>query len=252
MIALAGALALGCWIAAGPLQRPADSLATLRLDLNLPAYRLDAYLGDRIAGSYRVAIGTREYPTPTGDFRIGSVELNPTWTPPPSPWAEGKAAMGPGPLNPMGRAKAQLRPLYFLHGTPDSASIGTASSHGCVRLANQDMLALVRLLVESGLPSLPDSVRQTLIGAAGATRLVGLTHPVGVTVRYDLLEVIGDTVYAYPDPYRLRDPAADQMAQSVIEAAVHPRPVRPGIARRLLDAASREGTAVPLRDVGTP
>ena len=251
MIALAGALALGCWIAANP-QRPADSLATLRLDLNLPAYRLDAYLDDRVAHRYRVAIGTRANPTPAGEFRISSVELNPAWTPPPSPWAEGKSAMAPGPLNPMGRAKAQLRPLYFLHGTPDSASIGTAASHGCVRLTNQDMLELVRLLVATGRPSLPDSLHQALLAERGASRLIPLTHPVVVTVRYDLLEVIGDTVHAYPDPYRLRTAGTDAIAQFVIEAAVHPRAARPGIARRLLDAAARDGTALPLGEAVTP
>jgi lipoprotein-anchoring transpeptidase ErfK/SrfK len=33
-----------------------------------------------------------------------------------------------------------------LHGTDDAASIGSAASHGCVRMTNDDITALAQLL----------------------------------------------------------------------------------------------------------
>ena len=61
--------------------------ATLQLDLNVPAYRLDVYSGSERIRSYDVAIGAPEYPTPVGEFAVTEITWNPWWTPPPSEWA---------------------------------------------------------------------------------------------------------------------------------------------------------------------
>ena len=62
---------------------PAYSQATaarepkLVIEINLPAFRLDARLDTLLLGSFTVAIGMRRYPTPAGDFAITEVEWNP-------------------------------------------------------------------------------------------------------------------------------------------------------------------------------
>jgi lipoprotein-anchoring transpeptidase ErfK/SrfK len=55
--------------------------------------------------------------------------------------------MEPGVSNPLGARALYIfqndqDTLYRLHGTPDWKSIGKASSSGCVRLVNQDVIDL--------------------------------------------------------------------------------------------------------------
>jgi hypothetical protein len=224
----------------------ADTAAGLRLTLNLPAYRLDVHEGARRVRRYEVAIGSAKYPTPVGSHRITALELNPSWTPPNSAWAQGRAAARPGPANPMGRVKLFLLPLYYLHGTPDSLSIGRAASHGCVRLRNRDALELARLALAAGAPELPDTARLRLLRDSTRTHRIALTHPVEVAITYELLEIVDDRVHAYPDVYRRRTRATDRAAQDLLRRAAAPRPVPDGLATRLLDAARRREVSLPL------
>ena len=46
---------------------------------------------------FGVAVGQSAYPTPTGSFHIISKVVDPTWTPPDSPWAQGELPVPPGP-----------------------------------------------------------------------------------------------------------------------------------------------------------
>lgn len=203
----AGVLGLGliCLALPGPHQPPPEQTpSALRLDLNLPAYRLDVYSGTERIRQFTVAIGSPEYPTPVGRFLLSRVELNPSWTPPSSPWALGRKPMPPGPANPMGRAKVKVLPLYYLHGTPDSASIGKAVSHGCIRLRNADMLTLADLLLAGGAPELADSERVSILRDTVQSVAIDLADSIELTIRYDLLEVVDDTLAAYPDIYRRR------------------------------------------------
>ena len=44
-----------------------------------------------------------------------------------------------------------MRRYIYIHGTPDADAIGTAASHGCIRLRNADVIELFDL-VETGTP----------------------------------------------------------------------------------------------------
>ena len=129
---------------------PADSLPPISLLLDAAAFRLEVLLQGQVVREFAVAVGAAAYPTPGGSFSLRHIEFNPSWTPPESPWADGQVRMPPGPRNPMGRAKIQFAPLYFLHGTPDTASIGKAASHGCVRLAPKNAKLFYQLVRASG------------------------------------------------------------------------------------------------------
>lgn len=112
--------------------------------------------------------------------------------------------MPPGPANPMGRAKVKVLPLYYLHGTPDSASIGKAVSHGCIRLRNSDVLTLADLMLAGGAPELADPERVSILRDTVRSVAIDLADSIELTIRYDLLEVVDDTLAAYPDIYRRR------------------------------------------------
>jgi lipoprotein-anchoring transpeptidase ErfK/SrfK len=107
------------------------------------------YEGLRIVKEYRVATGTPGYPTPTGTFEIVDKKENPTWyNPAPDTWgADLPPFIGPGPGNPLGtRAMYLNAPGIRIHGTWDSSSIGTAASHGCIRMHIQDAEELYPLV----------------------------------------------------------------------------------------------------------
>jgi murein L,D-transpeptidase YcbB/YkuD len=197
---------------APPAQRP-----PLALELNVPAFRIDVLRDTTRIRSFDVAVGTRAYPTPRGEFEISEIVWNPWWTPPPSEWARDDIVMPPGPGNPMGRVKMQLAPSYLIHGTPLEQSIGSAGSHGCVRMRNEDVVALARLLQEaSGVP-FSDSVVATLLRNR-TTRNVTLPVPLPVRIVYRTTEVRADTLLLHPDVYRLHASRVDE-AMASLEAA---------------------------------
>lgn len=209
---------------------------TLVVVLNLPAFRLDVYTGDS-THSYPVAIGTRRYPTPRGSFLLRRVELNPAWIPPASDWARDRLPMPPGPRNPMGRAKLEFLPTYYLHGTPEPESVGSAASHGCVRMRNADVLALGARLLTWGRAGLADSTVAHWIADPVTRRRVTLERPVSLEVRYELVEVRAGRVEVHGDPYALRSDSTDAAADALLIERLAPRSVHPGMAAMLLDHA---------------
>jgi len=55
---------------------PAASASKLRLELNVPAYRLDVFLSDALLWSYTVAVGPPRYPTPVREFETAEIVWN--------------------------------------------------------------------------------------------------------------------------------------------------------------------------------
>lgn len=85
--------------------------------------------------TFGIAVGQPSFPTPSGTFQIVTKQRNPTWFPPDSPWAAGLGPVPPGVDNPLGtRWMGTSAPAIGIHGTPISSSIGTAASHGCIRM----------------------------------------------------------------------------------------------------------------------
>ena len=150
--------------------RAGESTSKLEVDINQPEvteedfdqilllrqsdYTLYLYEDGKIAHEWPVAIGTSQYPTPTGEWTVIDKVMGPTWTnPAPDGWgADMPATIPPGPSNPLGLAAVywDASGIRF-HGTSDTGSIGTAASHGCVRMYNEDVLELYDL-VEVGSP----------------------------------------------------------------------------------------------------
>lgn len=129
--------------------------------------------------------GKQGHATPRGNFAIQRVIWNPRWVPPDSEWARGKKPREPGdPRNPMGRVKAFFRePTYYIHGTDDEASIGRAASHGCVRMRNEDVIELSRLLVEHGGAPLDPGALQRIINRVRQSHEARLSSPVPLRIQ---------------------------------------------------------------------
>lgn len=126
-----------------------DTIAamTLRIQISRAANTLTLYRLDQAVRTFHVATGSPMYPTPSGKFRISNMAINPTWTPPDSPWAEGAKPIPPGPDNPLGTRWMGLNtPNVGIHGTNNPASIGYSVSHGCIRMAIPDVEALYEMV----------------------------------------------------------------------------------------------------------
>ena len=94
------------------------------------------YKGKKLVRQFQVAVGQTAYPTPLGRFDIVTKQVDPTWIPPNSTWAQGLEPVGPGYGNPLGtRWMGLSSPLIGIHGTYASYSLGTAASHGCIRMS---------------------------------------------------------------------------------------------------------------------
>jgi murein L,D-transpeptidase YcbB/YkuD len=203
-----------------------------RIVVNIPAYRLDVYVGDSIERTIPVAVGMPRFPTPRGAFAITSIEWNPWWIPPKRRWAAKERPTPPGPNNPMGRVKLNFQPLYFLHGSPAAGSIGSAASHGCIRLKNDDAIALARLVHRFGSPGMAvGEIDQ--VSASPSTRAMALDVAVPLEIRYELVEIRGGHVYAYRDIYRLAHGTMHDEVLAALEAR--------GVSRTLIDSARVAG-----------
>jgi len=99
-------------------------------------------------------------PQPMGPGRITKIEFNPKWYPPPVTRATFKEkginlppVVPPGhPLNFMGAFKMHISHctsrgcFYRIHGNNDKSKIGKRVTGGCVRMYNEEGVALARLI----------------------------------------------------------------------------------------------------------
>lgn len=99
-----------------------------------------------------VTTGSKHDPLPLGEWTVTAIARNPTFNYNPDLFwdadpAHAKAKLPPGPNGPVGVVWIDLsKPHYGIHGTPEPASVGHTSSHGCVRLTNWDASAVAALI----------------------------------------------------------------------------------------------------------
>ena len=111
------------------------------LTLDRGTYTLRLFRDLELARTYTVAVGQEGLETPEGVYEIQAMEEEPTWYVPESDWAGDLAGqvIPPGPSNPI---KARWMAIFEgagIHGTDDVASLGSAASHGCVRMSIPDV-----------------------------------------------------------------------------------------------------------------
>ena len=107
-------------------------------------FTVTLYRDLQVEKTYTVAIGAEGFDTPTGLYSIQDKQVDPVWSVPDSDWAGDLAGevIPPGPDNPL---KARWMGIYDgagFHGTADEASLGSAASHGCVRMSVADVIDL--------------------------------------------------------------------------------------------------------------
>jgi lipoprotein-anchoring transpeptidase ErfK/SrfK len=108
-----------------------------------PKFRLTVYDHLKPKKTYRVAVGQVGLETPAGLYHVQNKAINPAWHVPNSAWAgdmAGKVIAGDDPENPI---KARWLGIFDgagIHGTDNISSLGSAASHGCIRMAIPDVI----------------------------------------------------------------------------------------------------------------
>jgi lipoprotein-anchoring transpeptidase ErfK/SrfK len=129
-----------------------EQFRDLRVLVDISDRKLRLFQADRMIAEHPVAVGSARWPTPTGSWRIHRVDLNPAWVPPrDEEWAEDREPKAAGaPDNPLGRARLVYRLPNTIHGTNNPGSLGTATSHGSIRVSNEVALQLAQILLQAG------------------------------------------------------------------------------------------------------
>ena len=144
-IALPAGLAL---ISLGLFQSPVR--AEKSIEISLRDRYLTLFDNGQVVKRFPVAIGAPESPTPAGNYAITRMEEAPVYH-------KGGKVIAPGPENPVGvRYMAYFQigsGEYAIHGTawPSWVKLRAAVSLGCIRMLNQDVIALFQQ-VDVGTP----------------------------------------------------------------------------------------------------
>ena len=108
-------------------------------------FKLRYYQKLELVKEYTVAVGAVGFDTPAGLYHIQNKAVDPAWTVPNSDWAGDLA----GTVVPGGVAENPLKARWMgifdgagIHGTDQTYSLGSAASHGCIRMAIPDVIEL--------------------------------------------------------------------------------------------------------------
>jgi len=101
----------------------------------------------QVVYTHPIGIGRVGWKTPEGVTRVVRKQKDPLWRPTPSIRKEHAeegdplpAVVAAGDDNPLGRSALYLGwPSYLIHGTNKPYGVGLRSSHGCIRLYNEDI-----------------------------------------------------------------------------------------------------------------
>jgi lipoprotein-anchoring transpeptidase ErfK/SrfK len=130
------------WVRAAAVAR--RTVAT-RILVDLTLRKVTLYRHGRPVFVTTAAIGSHATPTPTGRYYVNQKLVAP------DPWgAYGPAALGISAFSPTLRDWAQGGPIA-IHGTNQSTLLGSAVSHGCIRVSNSDVMRLFHT-VPTGTP----------------------------------------------------------------------------------------------------
>jgi lipoprotein-anchoring transpeptidase ErfK/SrfK len=107
-------------------------------------FKLTLWKNLKVKKTYGIAVGQLGLETPAGTYDINDKQINPTWHVPNDAWAGDLAGQSipPGPGNPLVARWMGFFDGAGIHGTDEPDSIGSAASHGCVRMRPEDVIDL--------------------------------------------------------------------------------------------------------------
>lgn len=135
-----------------------------RIEIKKTDFKMHVYKGDSLEKAFFVAVGRNsgdkqrsgDFRTPEGSFSISQIQDSRVWS---HDFKDGKGSIA-GAYGPLflrlqwrggSSSPARLWTGIGIHGTHDPASIGTMVTEGCIRLKNEELKELAKL-VKIGTP----------------------------------------------------------------------------------------------------
>lgn len=172
--------------------------------INVPQLRLFVFEDGQLTKAYPIAVGKNHTRTPPGEYTIRYKAYKPTWSIPVSIQKEraqqGKphiTSIPPGPSNPLGPVFVRFGDPKLglgIHGTNAPASVPGVRSHGCVRMKNQDVMQFAKNIEDDTVVS-----------------VIYQTFSLNIDEHNQLWFA------AYPDPYRKKGDALQNLIHSATE-----------------------------------
>jgi lipoprotein-anchoring transpeptidase ErfK/SrfK len=109
---------------------------------------LGVFEAEKLIAAYPITVGSTHTASPIGDWKVRGIAKLPRFRHDKEMLEHGQRSgnfymLAPGPRNPVGVMWIALNKKGIgIHGTDDPTSIGRAVSHGCIRLANWDVVRL--------------------------------------------------------------------------------------------------------------
>jgi lipoprotein-anchoring transpeptidase ErfK/SrfK len=131
-----------------PGATPASPPSMSSVKIDTKTNMLGVFEGDRLTAAYPVTIGSAQTVSPIGDWKVTGVSKWPRFRYDEKMLKHGQRSghfymLPPGPRSPVGVLWIALNKKGIgIHGTASPDSIGHSVSHGCIRLANWDVVRL--------------------------------------------------------------------------------------------------------------
>ena len=124
----------------------AANYATI-IAIDRPSFVLALYKHLKRVKTYTIAVGRQGLETPAGEYTVTDKQIDPSWHVPNSSWAGSLAGqvIPPGPQDPLKARWIGITDGAGIHGTEELGSLGTAASHGCIRMLVPDVIQLYSL-----------------------------------------------------------------------------------------------------------
>ena len=141
----------------GKDKSPEPAAPTISVKVDLKTNMLGVFEADKLVAAYPVTVGSAQTASPIGDWKVRGVAKLPKFRYDEQMLKHGQRSanfqmLPPGPNSPVGVIWIALNKKGIgLHGTAEPETIGRAASHGCVRLANWDIVRLAQQ-VKGGVP----------------------------------------------------------------------------------------------------
>ena len=133
-----------------PASTPGESGASRNVSIKIDTKTnmLGVFENEKLIAAYPVTIGSAQTASPIGEWKVRGITKLPKFRYDKEMLEHGKRSgnfymLPPGPRNPVGVMWIALNKKGIgMHGTDNPDSIGRAASHGCIRLANWDVVRL--------------------------------------------------------------------------------------------------------------
>jgi lipoprotein-anchoring transpeptidase ErfK/SrfK len=138
-------------------QSPEPGPPPISVKIDIKTNMLGVLDADKLVAAYPITIGSAQTASPIGDWKVRGVAKLPKFRYDKEMLKHGQRSgdfqmLPPGPNSPVGVIWIALNKKGIgLHGTDSPETIGRAVSHGCVRLANWDVVRLATK-VKAGVP----------------------------------------------------------------------------------------------------